>query len=51
MELSAESKPTVYQEENNVVREWSQYRFFGDPWCGIVPLRDKFKELFEICMG
>jgi hypothetical protein len=23
--------------------------FWEDPWCGMVPLRDKFRELFDIC--
>src|SRR5688572_10136663 len=23
--------------------------FWNDPWCGVVPLRDKFQELFDIC--
>jgi hypothetical protein len=32
-----------------IVGNGSNTDFWEDPWCGMVTLKDKFKELFDIC--
>jgi hypothetical protein len=33
-----------------VVGNCQNTNFWEDPWCGVIALKDKFKELFEICL-
>jgi hypothetical protein len=32
-----------------LVGDGKRIDFWEDPWCGVVALKDKFRELFDIC--
>jgi hypothetical protein len=32
-----------------LVADGKRIDFWEDPWCGVVALKDKFRELFDIC--
>jgi hypothetical protein len=42
-------KQLYLKERIMIVGNGSNTDFWEDPWCGMVTLKDKFKELFDIC--